>query len=198
MAAIAEDDRQKAGKHAIKHAAWQRMGVAVHRHRMRCGDYARLDDAALARAEMEGGNVKGEVGKQLEGLTKSVDTKADIEELAANLKCDHTRFRNECIRAMETGCMLVFVVENRDGVKSLEDLEEWKEPSRHFAIRRKRNPRAERWLGTDVRVAKDGHSYDRGLAHMCREMSIKYGVEFDFCEPEEAAEVVLRHLGIMI
>lgn len=171
--AIIEDVNQKLGQHVAKNEAWAREGVKVIRNKLPYGDYVLAPSV-------------------------SVDTKRDILELAQNLKCDHRRFRDAAIKAMECGTCLVILVENEDGVRSLDDLEEWVEPPEHFKSRVRRNVNSERWRGKDLRTARDGHEYDKGIAHICREMSSKYGMEFDFCSPDESWSAVMRHLGVIM
>lgn len=170
---IMEDVNQKLGQHVRKNEDWASHGVNVVRNKLPYGDYT------LAP-------------------TVSVDTKRDIMELAQNLKNDHRRFRDAAIKAKECGTYLVILVENNEGVKSLDDLEKWVEPAASFRRRVRKNVNAERYKGKDIRTAKDGHEYDAGIAHMCREMSSKYGMEFDFCDPEDAWAAVMRHLGVVM
>lgn len=170
---ILEDVNQKQGQHETKNDAWASHGVNVVRNKLPYGDYVLAPSV-------------------------SVDTKRDILELAMDLKSDHRRFRDAAIKAVECGTALVILVENEDGVRSIEDLEGWIEPDKSFNRRKRRNVNAVRWRGTDVRTAKDGHEYDLGLAHICRTMAERYGMEFDFCAPEEAWSRVMRHLGVMM
>lgn len=105
----------------------------------------------------------------------SVDTKRNIAELAQNIDQQHTRFRNECIAARDAGCQLVILIENEHGVTDLKSLSRWREPNEDFARRK---------------GAKRRYEGSR-LAKACMTMTIKYGVIFDFCTPEEAGERVL-------
>lgn len=170
---ILEDSNQKIGQHAAKNEAWAQHGVNVVRNKLPYGDYV------LAP-------------------TVSVDTKRDVQELAMDVKSDHRRFRDAAIKAMECGTYLVILVENEDGIKSIDDLEKWVEPDESFNRRKRKNIKAVRWRGKDIHVAKDGHEYDLGLAHICRTMSERYGMEFDFCSPDEAWSRVMMHLGVMV
>lgn len=181
---LIEDDRNKRGKHTVKNDAWAAHGIEVVRRRLPFGDYV-----AVSRLDLD---------EPIESISVSVDTKADIDELAGNLKGQHERFRNEAIRALEAGCHLVILVENEDGVGSLDDLRRWRESDVSYRRRWRRNRKAERYMGEDIRTAKDGHEYDKGLAHICEEMSRKYGIEFDFCRPDEAWARVMMHLGVIM
>lgn len=156
---IIEDTRQQAGKHDAKHDGFDAAGVELIRSKLAFGDYALPP-------------------------TVSVDTKADIYELAADIDRQHDRFRRELEAARDAGCLLVVLVENGDGVRSLEDLARWRESGAHFEMRRRRsrNPRTRRIDGAR-------------LAKACATMAGRYGARFEFCRPEEAAA---RIVGILM
>ena len=104
----------------------------------------------------------------------SVDTKNSIQELAMDITQEHERFRAECEGARDAGCRLVVLVENADGVRDLDGLRKWREPEASFRKRR----------------AKMRY-YGKRIAAACETMAGRYGVEFAFCAPEEAADFVL-------
>ena len=155
---IIEDTRQQAGKHDEKHEGWAAAGVAVIRSKLTHGDYA-LPPVV------------------------SVDTKKDIYELAMDMDKEHERFRAELVGARDVGTQLVILVENADGVASLQDLAGWSETERHFRMRKSKsgNPRARKIEG-------------ERLAKACLTMQRKYGARFEFCRPEEAAARVVQIL----
>ena len=155
---IIEDTRQQAGKHDEKHEGWAAAGVAVIRSKLAHGDYA-LPPVV------------------------SVDTKKDVYELAMDIDQCHERFRDELKGARDAGTQLVVLVENADGVETLDDLRAWREDSKHLAMRKRKsgNPRARRIEGAR-------------LATACATMERRYGVRFEFCRPEEAAARVVQIL----
>ena len=160
---IIEDTRQQAGKHDEKHEGWAAAGVAVIRSKLAHGDYA-LPPVV------------------------SVDTKKDVYELAMDIDQCHERFRDELKGARDAGTQLVVLVENTDGVSSLQDLAGWSESRRHFRMRKSKsgNQKARRIEG-------------ERLAKACVTMEKRYGVRFEFCRPEEAAarvvQILLRGCG---
>ena len=155
MSAVLQiDTRNKPGKHDLKHQYFEQQGIKTIRTKLYVGDYA------------------------LVGGTVCVDTKANIQELAANVDQQHERFRNEMIKARDAGYTLVFLVENEDGVTDLSTLTEWVNP-RNSINRRK-----------GLRPPISGTR----LAKACATMERKYGVRFMFCKPDEAAERVLSLL----
>ena len=108
----------------------------------------------------------------------SVDTKNSIQELAMDITQEHERFRSECEGARDAGCRLVVLVENEDGVRDLDGLRKWREPEASFRKRRAKM----RYYGSRIAAA-------------CETMRERYGVEFAFCAPEDAADFVLDILG---
>ena len=160
---IIEDTRNKPDKHETKHEGWAAAGVAVIRSKLTHGDYA-LPPVV------------------------SVDTKKDIYELAMDMDKEHERFRAELVGARDVGTQLVILVENADGVETLDDLRAWREDSKHLAMRKRKsgNPRTRRIEGAR-------------LATACATMEKRYGVRFEFCRPEEAAarvvQILLRGCG---
>ena len=156
--ALIEDTRQQRGKHDVKKAHFAEVGESVVRCALPVGDYQRPARVA-------------------------VDTKKDINELAADLHRDHARFRKECIKAQQLGTQLVILVENEDGITCLADLAKWIEPESSFKVRN-RNGGAHRRIG------------DR-LAKECETMHKRYGVMFGFCSPEESGARILAILDRM-
>lgn len=150
---IIEDSRQQKGKHEHKNEWWGREGVSIVRSKLAWGDYA------------------------LPPIV-SVDSKKDIQELAADIDQQHARFRRECIGARDAGCQLVVLTENLDGVRNLADLSKWRESLDSF----KKRKRAVRPI--------DGAR----LAKACATMQERYGVMFEFCHPSEAAKRITEIL----
>ncbi len=103
---IIEDSRQQAGKHELKHKAWQNHGDKLIRCALPFGDYAAVPPVA-------------------------VDTKASMQEIAQNIggsSEEHNRFRRELQRAQEMGCHLYILVENEEGIRDLADVAVWVNP----------------------------------------------------------------------
>ena len=148
---IIEDTGQKTGQHVIKNDHFSKMSISVIRNKLPFGDYALPP-------------------------TVAVDTKKNIEEIAGNIcgpKKEHLRFKNECIRAKEAGCRLYFLVENEEGISSLEEVHTWVNP---------------RCIYTPGCVQGDR------LAKAMKTMQERYGCTFLFCRPEESAGIILKLL----
>lgn len=159
MAVLFEDTRQKPSQHTLKNEYFKADGFTVERTKLYVGDY------------------------MFPGGTTTVDTKADIYELASNLKQQHERFRRECVRASEAGYQLIVLVENVDKVSNLYDLADWIEPMDHFMARKRKS-------GGRVKVRFTGTS----LYKACKTMTERYGVRFAFCPPEGAGARVIELL----
>lgn len=151
MSYIIEDTRNKIGKHETKHAYWSAQGVELLRCKLPFGDYA-LPPAV------------------------AVDTKEDMQEIAQNIggtHAEHVRFRNECYGAMKAGVKLFVLVENRDGITDLEQVQFWENPRLAYSAQ----------AVTGKRLYKAMHT-----------MQDKYGVTFVFCKPEDAAQKITELL----
>lgn len=149
MVIIQEDTRQQAGKHDLKHDWFAAHGVELVRSKLPFGDYALVPPVA-------------------------VDTKKDMEEIAANI-CgkEHTRFINECKAAKAAGCTLVILVENTVGIRELSQVHTWVNPRAIYSRNCVQGSRLQKAMET---------------------ISERYGVRFLFCQPEESAERILAIL----
>lgn len=156
--ALVEDTRQQRGKHGHKAEYFEQIGEGVVRCALPVGDYQRPAKVA-------------------------VDTKKDIIELGVDLKSDHARFARECEKAQKLGTLLVILVENNDGVRSLADLENWVEPDDSFK-KRNRSGKAVRYTG-------------KSIAKACITMHRAYGVRFGFCPPSESGARIIEILDKM-
>lgn len=143
---LLEDTRQQAGKHEEKHAIWSTGGVRLRRCKLPYGDYCKPP-------------------------AKAVDTKANMAEVAQNIGGkEHKRFINECKAAQEDGCHLIILVENDEGIETLEDVPRWYNPRIEYSPNCIQGPR---------------------LYKAMRTIQERYGCTFLFCRPEEAAETII-------
>lgn len=121
-----------------------------------------------------------------------------ISEMQALYVKRHGFFHRGLKRAQNSGIRLIILVDNREGVKSIDDLFRW------------RNPRLDIWVNSKeiIGTCKNGRPrYKRmqkypyavtgeRLAKACLTMQLKYGVEFQFCRPEDAGRIILELLGV--
>ena len=103
-----------------------------------------------------------------------VDRKQNLLELVSNVCQQHERFRNELLRAEEAGIQLVILCEHGHGIRSLEDVAKWENP------RRRSSPHA--------------MNGDR-LAKILKTMTVRYGVEFQFCDKKETGQKIVEILS---
>lgn len=141
---IIEDTRQKPGEHTIKADGFNERGILVIRCKLPFGDYANVP-------------------------TVAVDTKRDMDEIAGNIGSDHRRFAAECKAAQEAGCKLYFLIENRYGIRTVDDVHLWVNPRLIYSPKAITGDRLERAMKT---------------------MQERYGCVFLFCEPEQAAGII--------
>lgn len=146
---IIEDSRQQAGKHDLKHEWFAAHDIELIRCKLPFGDYSIVPSI-------------------------SVDTKKDMEEIAANI-CgkEHTRFINECKAAKAAGCVLVILVENTVDITELSEVHNWVNPRSVYSTKCVQGPRLQKAMET---------------------ISDRYGVVFLFCRPEESAEKIMEIL----
>ena len=147
---LIEDSRQQKNKHETKHAWWAAHDVRLIRCKLVVGDYALMPS-----------------------LSKIVDTKENISEIAQNIggtREEHQRFIREVKLAQEIGTQLYILVENTDGINTIEDVVQWVNPRTEYSPKCIQGPR---------------------LAKAMRTIESRYGCVFMFCRPEEAAETII-------
>lgn len=123
----------------------------------------------------------------------------DAEKEFQKLYVKRRGFFHRGLKRAEFGDVKLYVlVENEDGVKSIDDLFRW------------HNPRLDIWMNSDEVIGywKNGKPRYRRvqkypyatkgetLAKALLTMQTKYGVEFLFCRPEESGEKILELLGV--
>lgn len=189
---VIEDKAQQNNKHELKHAYFESHGIYWERYPLPVGDYILANEQVLdviARKQKRGTDVKKM--DFLGTYQTCVDTKKDMQEIIGNI-CgpQHDRFRDECILAQNNGIKLYVLIENENGVKSIDDLEEWDNP----------RLRIQKWITTPSGQRRKVFKYPDAtkgttLAKAIRTMTKKYGVEFQFCRPEESGAKILELLN---
>ena len=148
MTTLLEDTRQKAEKHKKKHEFFTAENIDVIRCALPFGDYAPPPKVA-------------------------VDTKQNIAEIAYNM-CgpakEKKRFKNECVKAREAGCKLIFLIE--DGkYTQINDI-----------------------YDNNVMLHSGQIISGEQLATAMHVMRERYGCEFLFCKPSKTGEMILKLL----
>ena len=174
---LIEDKGQKEGKHEIKNQYWKENGVLVQRYPLPCGDYIALND--MVQDVINRKNKRKNDLKKMDFLGThniAVDTKETIQEIISNT-CGkgHARFRDELILAQNNGIQLIVLVENKEGVKCINDLYKWYN-----------------WRLKTSKKATTGAT----LAKVLLSLEFNYNVKFEFCHPNEAGAKVMELLGV--
>lgn len=110
----------------------------------------------------------------LDNARLSIDRKQNLAELACNVCAQHERFRAELVRANSLGIKLIILCEHGQGIKTLDDVRDWINP------RLKTSP-----------YALDGPNLHKRLLTI----SIKYGVQFEFCIKAQTGKRIMQLLG---
>lgn len=188
---ILVDSGQQKKKHDLKHECMEKLGAELQIVPLPVGDYVLVSgdvEDVLNRKKNRGIDIKK---MDLLGSYKvSVDTKRDIQEAIGNI-CgpQHDRFRDEVILAQRNQIKLYILIENTDGVSTLDDLDTWENPRKKM----------KKWVsvadGGRKRVpVSQNATKGVSLAKAMRTMQEKYGVTFLFCKPEEAGAKILELL----
>lgn len=192
---LIEDKGQKEGLHILKNRYFDSRDIEVLRAPLPVGDYVIATDKVLDVIKRKSAR-KTEVKKMdfLGSYDISVDTKKDMQEIVGNI-CGkaHARFRDECILAQNNGIKLYVLVENTDGIKSIEDVFKWQNPRLHRYNKIAYMHNIGKWLNTALPKAKP--TSGETLAKAMITMQKKYGVEFVFCHSKDAGAKVIELLG---
>lgn len=106
----------------------------------------------------------------------------------------HGFFHRGLKRAQNSQIRLIVLVENEDGVKSIEDVFRWQNPRIHRYNKIAYMHNLGKWSSIPLPKAKP--TSGETLAKAMLTMQLKYGVEFQFCKPKEAGERILSMLNV--
>ena len=165
---IVEDTRQQAGKH-------DRIGKWMEAHG--------VDFAPRASALPFGDYMR-------EGSNISIDTKKDVQEVAANIGRDHARFVRECERARTEGYKLVILVEEHPEYNDRDKLNGWTS----YVCRRCRRCRPHQ-PGKCVRYRTKPMNGPT-VAKILTKLEQDHGVRFEFCAKRDTARRICEILGV--
>lgn len=191
---IIEDKGQKEGLHILKNRYFKSHDMEVLRAPLPVGDYIIATDKVADVIHRKSAR-KMELKKMdfLGTYDVSVDTKKDMQEIVGNI-CGkaHPRFRDECILAQNNGIKLYVLVENSEGIKTIDDVFHWRNPrlERYNKVAFMQN--RGKWLY--ISNPKTPPTSGKTLAKAMLTMQLKYGVEFAFCGQDEAGAKVIELL----
>lgn len=105
----------------------------------------------------------------------------------------HGFFHRGLKRAQNSGIKLIVLIENEDGIKSIDDVFRWQNPriERYYKISQMHN--YGKWMKIPLPKAKP--TSGETLAKAMLTMEKKYGVTFQFCSSDEAGKKVLELLN---
>lgn len=193
---IVEDKGQQAGKHEVKHRWFEIHGIEIIQAPLPVGDYI-LHTDSVADVIKRKSNRGVELKKMdfLGSYNVAVDTKRDMQEIVGNI-CgkQHARFRDECILAQNNGIKLYVLINNVDGIKAIDDVFRWQNPRMHRYNKIAYMHRIGKWK--NIKLPKSEPTSGQTLEKAMLTMQFKYGVEFQFCRPEEAGERILYILNV--
>lgn len=105
----------------------------------------------------------------------SIDTKRNMDEIAGNIcGAEHKRFINECKAAKAAGCQLIILIENEDGISDISQVHTWINPRSVYSDKCVQGARLQKAMET---------------------IQERYGVSFQFCNPEESAQRIMELLN---
>lgn len=179
---IQVDSREKARAITKIIEEFTKQGVKYYISKLWAGDYMSLDNPRLI-----------------------IDRKQNLSEICANVCNTHDRFRNELIRAKELDVKLIILIEHSNQIKSIDDVETWKNPRRKVKTRV--------WIEDELKFEPfKGYEYwepghwemvevetkamtGATLAKVMRTQERKYGCEFMFCDKIHTGKKILELLG---
>ena len=191
---IAVDKAQKEGKHDIKHSQLIEMGHELMFLPLPVGDYILVDDTIAEIIKRRGDKLKKM--DLIGAVTRSVDTKADLNESYGNIiGKSHERFRDECILAQQNGIELIVLIESGPEVRCLDDVKHWKNWKQLYAYckRNKIKPGKGMMERIEDYVSHGGQKPPVSGEQLFKCMvtiSQKYGCKWAFCTPENAGKAI--------
>lgn len=175
------DSREKTRAIAKIISEFERRGIKHYISKLWAGDYMSLDNPRLI-----------------------IDRKQNLSEICANVCQHHERFRNELIRAQEHGIKLIILIEHSNQIKSIDDVETWKNPRRYV--------KSKAWVDDALAIDENGEEYwivghwktvvketkamtGKTLAQVMRTQERKYGCRFMFCDKLHTGQRIIEILG---
>ena len=191
---IIEDVANKDKKHVFKNNYFASQGIEVMRFGLPCADYIIANEKVLDVIKRK--TDRGITPHKMDFLgtySVAVDTKQSMSEIESNIiGKSHARFRDELLLAQNNGIKLYVLVENKEGIKSIQDV------FRYTSTRRLRwfkiNKAHENGKMLHVPIPSKPPVSGEQLAKSMLTMQLKYGVEFVFCTPNEAGKRVIELL----
>ena len=196
---IGVDRNQLTGTHKksneANHRRMMSMGHELLPLPLPFGDYCQITDTIAETVKRRGDKIKKM--DLVNDIKIAVDRKNSIDEICGNLcssENEHRRFREEAITAQKANCRFYVVVENTEGIKSLDDIRKWSNPRLHRYNKINYMHRLGKWQNVKNPGKRPPCDNIRLMKTMYT-MAQKYSIIWVLCSPYESAEIITKILG---
>ena len=196
---IGVDRNQLTGTHKksneMNHRKMMAMGHELMPLPLPFGDYAQITDDVAETIKRRGDKIKKM--DLVNDIKIAVDRKNSINEICTNLcssQREHERFREEAITAQKAGAKFYVVIENTEGIKSIDDIRKWSNPRLHRYNKINYMHRLGKWQNVKNSGSKPPCDNIRLMKTMYT-MAQKYSIIWIFVSPYESAEKIVELLG---
>lgn len=195
---IGIDRNQLTGSHKksneVNHRRMMSMGHELMPLPLPYGDYIQITDEIAEVVKRRGDKIKKM--DLVNDIKIAVDRKNSIDEICGNIcssKKEHDRFREEAITAQKAGAKFYVLVENDEGIKSIDDIRKWSNPRLHRYNKVNYMHNLGKWQNVKNPGKRPPCDNFRLLKTMYT-MSVKYDINFVFCSPYESAAKIVEIL----
>jgi len=195
---IGVDRNQLTGTHKksneVNHRRMMSMGHELMPLPLPYGDYIQITDEIAEVVKRRGDKIKKM--DLVNDIKIAVDRKNSIDEICGNIcssQKEHERFREEAITAQKAGAKFYVLVENDEGIKSIDDIRKWSNPRLHRYNKVNYMHRLGKWQNVKNPGKRPPCDNFRLLKTMYT-MSVKYDIIFVFCSPYESAAKIVEIL----
>ena len=195
---IGVDRNQLTGTHKksneANHRKMMSMGHELMPLPLPYGDYVAITDDVAETVKRRGDKIKKM--DLVNDIKIAVDRKNSIDEICGNLcsnEEEHRRFREEAITAQKAGAKFYVVIENTEGIKSLDDIRKWSNPRLHRYNKINYMHRLGKWQNIKNKGSRPPCDNIRLMKTMYT-MAQKYSINWIFCSPYESAEKIVELL----
>ena len=195
---IGVDRNQLTGTHKksneVNHRRMMSMGHELMPLPLPYGDYIQITDEIAEVVKRRGDKIKKM--DLVNDIKIAVDRKNSIDEICGNIcssQKEHERFREEAITAQKAGAKFYVLVENDEGIKSIDDIRKWSNPRLHRYNKVNYMHKLGKWQNVKNPGKRPPCDNFRLLKTMYT-MSVKYDIIFVFCSPYESAEKIVELL----
>lgn len=195
---IGVDRNQLTGSHKksneVNHRRMMAMGHEIMPLPLPYGDYIQVTPTIYETIIRRGDKIKKM--DLVNDIKIAVDRKNSIDEICGNLcstQREHERFREEAITAQKAGAVFYVVVENTEGIKSVNDILKWSNPRLHRYNKINYMHKLGKWQNVKNSGQRPPCDNIRLMKTMMT-MGVKYGIHWIFVSPYESAATIVELL----